>query len=63
MHLTKKKIAYLKKKTFLVRTQYFPFGFSNHDFKNGGVFLEKKNVQKMCQPTDICKLLFLSYLW
>lgn len=46
-------IAFLKKKTFLViTTQYFPFQFSNHDFKNGRVFLEKK-VQKTCKPIDI----------
>ena len=49
----KKTINSSLKKTFLViTTQYFPFQFSNHDFKNGRVFLEKK-VQKTCKPIDI----------
>ena len=54
----KKNIDSFFKKSFLVRNQYFPFGFSHHDFKNGRVFLEKKNVQKTCQPTEICKRCF-----
>ena len=36
----------------VITTQYFPFQFSNQDFKNGRVFLEKK-VQKTCKPIDI----------
>ena len=51
MHLTKKKIAYLKKNIFGKNSRMGEYSF------------KKKNVQKMCQPTDICKLLFLSYLW